>query len=175
MKKWGVCLMKSAIIYYSLDGNARCAAEAIAHKWAADIIELTEVKPRKRGPFGFIMSAFQAARGKKSKLSVDIAEMAKPYEKIYIISPVWASRPVPAVNTCLHECDFSGKQVGILSIQADPRLDGADRVLDTMARCVEAKKGQIVFRHGLVGASPGNTMSREDMERQINEIFDDVR
>ncbi|MGI5877990.1 MAG: flavodoxin family protein [Christensenellales bacterium] len=167
--------MKSAIFYFSLDGSARCAAEALSRKWAADVIELAEAKPRGRGKWDFVKAVFQALRGAESRLALNVSDAARPYDKVYIISPVWAGRTVPAVNACLAQCDFTGKQVGILSVQADRDLKGADEVLDSMARRVEAARGQVVFRHALVGALPGKTISREDMERQINEIFDDVR
>lgn len=167
--------MKSAIVYYSLYGSARCAAEALSRKWAAELIELKEAKPRRSGPAGFVGAGFQAALGVRSRLAFDVAEAVKPHEKLYVISPIWAGRTVPAVNTCLEQCDFTGRQVGVLSIQADPELNRSDRVLDSMAARVEARGGRIVFRHALVGASPNRAVSREDMERQINEIFDDVR
>lgn len=167
--------MKSAILYYSLDGSARRAAESLSRKWAAELVELKEKKARKGGSFGFAAAGFQAFLGVRSRLAFDVAEAVKPYDKLYVISPVWAARTAPAVNACLARCDFTGKQVGILSIQADPGLSGSDRVLDSMAARVEARGGRIVFRHALAGAAPGKTVSREDMERQINEIFDDVR
>jgi len=167
--------MKSAILYYSLDGSARCAAQALSRKWAADVIELAERKPRGHGKWDFVKAAFQALRGAKSRLDINVSDAVRPYDTMYIISPVWAGRTVPAVNTCLAQCDFTGKQVGILSVQADRDLKGSGEVLDSMARRVESASGQVVFRHGLIGALPGKTISREDMERQINEIFEDVR
>ena len=168
--------MKKAIVYYSVSGNCRNAATAMAHRWGADIIEVTvKKKPNTKSPFGFMALGFKSATHKDLKLDGDINAAVAPYDQVYIIAPMRAGNSDPAINACLKVIDFTDKEVGIFSVQADPGLSGSDKMLDSMAERIEAHGGKIVFRQAMAGSSPNKIKSVEDMQVQINDIFQDVR
>ena len=102
--------MKSLVVYYSLTGKTKLVAQAIARALSAALVEIAETKPRKLGPFIYLLGGFGAITNRGSKINpIDIDLMH--YEKIFIGSPIWASRPVPAVNSFLNQTDFEGRGV----------------------------------------------------------------
>jgi flavodoxin len=101
--------MKSLIVYYSLTGKTRLVAQAIAETLNATLVEITE-KTRKLGLFVYLIGGFGAITNRGSKinpLDVDL----KQYEEIFVGSPIWASRPVPAVNSFIYHTNFEGRNV----------------------------------------------------------------
>ena len=103
--------MKSLVIYYSRTGNARFVAETIAAEVGADIEEVIDQKKRS-GPIGFLTGGLDARRGKETKISANTKSPAE-YDLIIVGTPVWASRPTPAIATYLKKNDLSGKKVAL--------------------------------------------------------------
>jgi len=102
--------MKSVVVYYSLTGKTRLAARAIAEALNAPLVEITEKKPRRVGPFTYLIGGFGAMTNRGSRISpidVDIRQ----YERIFIGSPIWASRPTPPVNSFIYQTNFEGRPV----------------------------------------------------------------
>ena len=101
--------MKSLVVYYSRTGNARFAAETIAAEIGADIEEVIDQKKR-NGPLGFLTGGSDARRGKETEISPTVKSPAE-YDLIIVGTPVWASRPSPAIATYLKKNNLSGKKV----------------------------------------------------------------
>jgi flavodoxin len=102
--------MKTLVVYYSLTGKTRLVAGAIAEALNALLVEITEKKTRKIGPFIYLIGGFGAMTNRRSKINpVDVD--LKQYERIFIGSPIWASRPTPAVNSFIHQTNFGGRDV----------------------------------------------------------------
>lgn len=102
--------MKSLVVYYSLTGKTRLIAQTIAQALSATLVEIREKKPRKLGPFIYPIGGFGAITNRTSKINpVDIG--SNRCESIFIGSPIWASRPVPAVNSFIYQTDFEGRNV----------------------------------------------------------------
>jgi menaquinone-dependent protoporphyrinogen IX oxidase len=102
--------MRSLVVYYSLTGKTKLVAQAIAEALSATLVEIMETKPRKLGPLIYLVGGFSAMTNRRSKitpLDVDL----KQYERIFVGSPIWASRPVPAVNSFVYQTDFEGRSV----------------------------------------------------------------
>ena len=79
-------------LYYSRTGNTREAAEKVAQLLRAELVELTDGKPR-RGIFGFLTSGLDAMRKTPGELLPFQTE--KPlgdYEHVILATPVWAGR-----------------------------------------------------------------------------------
>ncbi len=101
--------MKSLVVYYSLTGKTRLVAEAIAEALNAPLVEIKEKRPIPF-PLVYLSGSFAALmnRGRDiNPLNVDI----KQYERIFIGSPIWASRPVPAINSFIYRTNFEGREV----------------------------------------------------------------
>ena len=101
--------LKSLVVYYSRTGNARFAAETIAAEIGADIEEVIDQKKR-NGPLGFLTGGSDARRGKETEISPTVKSPAE-YDLIIVGTPVWASRPSPAIATYLKKNNLSGKKV----------------------------------------------------------------
>lgn len=166
--------MKTAVVYYSLDGSTKEAASIIAHKLGADVFELEEVKKRSGKPLSFMAAAFGALTGRKSRLKENPADKMSGFDTIYIGSPIWASRTVPAVNTFLCGLKAASKEIIFFTVQADPKPEPLESVQKLSGRLAQrgAKVGKVLCIHG---ESPGKTASKEHLAEQINkQIVEDM-
>ena len=95
--------MKAAVVYYSLSGNTKYAAEKIAAQLNADLIG---VEPEKAYPTGGFMKFFVGGKGALSKdtpaLKPYVFE-AQKYDCVVIGMPVWAGSVTPPINTFVQE------------------------------------------------------------------------
>ncbi len=102
--------MKSLVVYYSLTGKTRLVAQAIAEALSATLLEIRERKTRKLGPFIYLVGGFGAITNRASKINpVDVD--LKQCERIFVGSPIWGSRPVPAVNSFIYQTNLEGRNV----------------------------------------------------------------
>jgi flavodoxin len=105
--------MKTAVIYYSYEGNCALAAEIIKAELNADIFRIETVDSKKRK--GFFLIAWgggQVLMGKKpplKPLSVGISA----YDLVVIGTPVWAGSPAPAVVSFLSANNIAGKKIAL--------------------------------------------------------------
>jgi flavodoxin len=163
----GMGLMACAVVYYSLDGSTRAAAQAIAVKKGADVFELVEVKGKRRGPWGFMKSGFQAAMKAKTKLVDDLTSKLNDYDVIYIGTPIWAAMPAPAVNSFIHTMDFKDKGVYLVVVKGDPAPQSCPKAVEYMTACVKARGGEIKGLYELHGGIPGKEPDAADIQQQV--------
>ena len=109
MNQIGGC-MKSLVVYYSLTGKTRLVAQAIAEALNATLVEIKETKPRKLGFSVYLLGGFLAVTNRGSKINPIDVDL-KQYERIFIGSPIWGSRPAPAVNSFIYQTNFEGRSV----------------------------------------------------------------
>ncbi len=91
--------MKTAIVYYSLNGNTEFVANAVAEKLGADLVRLV---PKKAFPdSGFKKFLW----GGKSAVMKETPELepydfdAQKYDRVIFGTPVWASRFTPPIRS----------------------------------------------------------------------------
>lgn len=160
--------MRSAVVFYSYDGNTRVAAKVIADKTDAGIYELEEVKKRGRTGFAFMAGALSALTGRGSKLKDIFAERLKGYERIFIGTPIWAGKPVPAINTFIRKSDFSGKEIVLFTVQADENPEVSSVKCSDAIKNALGKKGAVLKKSlRLRGEAPGKTINIEEMRKQL--------
>jgi flavodoxin len=91
--------MKTLVLFYSYSGHTKAIAEKLASDGAFDIIEIEDAK--KPGKLlAYSKGCFYAIRGKPwpiKSLKIDLTA----YDKLILLSPVWAGNPPPAVNALL--------------------------------------------------------------------------
>ncbi len=162
--------MTTAVVYYSLNGSTREAATLIAQRLGAQIFELEEVKKRKGKFLLFMAGGFGAMAGTKSRLKSNPASLLDEYATIYIGSPIWASRTVPAVNTFLSHLNAAGKQIVFFTVQADPNPAPSKGLQKLIGRL--AKRGAAVNRViQLHGAAPGQTAPTPYLQEQLDKFM----
>lgn len=94
-------MKKRVVVYYSFEGNTKRAAEQLAEKLGADIVELRTVKEIPRKGIGkFFVGGGQALFKKCPPLRNMENDMGK-YEEIILGSPIWAGKCAPAINSFL--------------------------------------------------------------------------
>ena len=106
--------MKTAIVFFSLDGNTRLAACGLAERLGADVFEIRTVKPYPaKGPLKILVGGKDATFDKCpaiQPLGIDLAA----YDQVVLGTPVWADKVAAPINTFLKECDLGGKHLALL-------------------------------------------------------------
>jgi flavodoxin len=103
------------VVFYSLDGDVRFLARSLAKELQLDTMELELVKPHPtHGFMKYFTGGFLAATGATPPLR-PLAHDAAHYDLVFVGTPVWNSRPVPAVRSFLKDADLKGKQVAFFT------------------------------------------------------------
>lgn len=106
--------MKTLIVYYSRTGANRKAAEVLHSKITSDIEEIKEEEDRS-GILGLLRSIMDAILKKTSKIK-SIEKTPGNYDRVIVVTPVWAGNLPPAVRTYLNENKTYIKEIAVLSI-----------------------------------------------------------
>jgi flavodoxin len=105
--------MKTAVVFYTLDGNCAFVAEKIKAPLNAELIQLYTQDDKKRGKFGkFFWGGGMVFRGIKPPLKPYTFDPSA-YDLIVIGVPVWAGNPAPPILTFLSGAGISGKKIAL--------------------------------------------------------------
>ncbi|MEA4927112.1 MAG: NAD(P)H-dependent oxidoreductase [Candidatus Limiplasma sp.] len=107
--------MKAIILYYSLSGHTRKAAEKLARSQGAEVVEIKTVKPVSKLR-AFLVECPRAMMRKPAAIQ-PVAQDLKGYDLITLMGPVWASHPAPAFNAAI-ELLPKGKNVQLILVSA---------------------------------------------------------
>lgn len=153
-----------AVVYFSRNGSTRLAAEILAGRIGAKLVELKELKGRR----SFIIAGFRAVTEKHSRLSGNPWLEAADCDTLILAAPVWAGRPNPAMNGFLDRAELSGKTVYLLTMQADPKQSRSAEVIEHYTGRVRDTGGKVAGSLALTGASPGKTAKKEDLQASLD-------
>lgn len=107
--------MKTAVLYYSLEGNTKKTAETIAEAVGGDAVRIEPIRDiPKRGFFRYVIGGFMAGTKRRVKLEPIMHDLSK-YDRFFVGSPVWASTVTPAVRTFLSENQLEKKDVALFA------------------------------------------------------------
>ena len=110
--------MKTAVVFYSFEGNCALVAKVIRDALNADIFEIKTKDKKKRTGFAkYLWGGFQVVMRKKPELeplSIDI----KSYDLIILGTPVWAASPTPAMFSFLSKTEITGKKIALFCCHA---------------------------------------------------------
>lgn len=119
---------RSAVVYYTLNGNTRSIAEAIAAAVGADPIELkTRHNMRRLGVLGYVIGRLQAI----FRVVPAIAPLDRPpgdYDLLFIGTPIWAGRLTPAVRALLQQFRIVDRKIALFCCS----MGGGDRALEEL-------------------------------------------
>jgi flavodoxin len=119
--------MKTAVVYYTLDGNCALVAQEIKTRMDADLIRLRTEDEKKRSRIGkFFWGGGMVFLNKKPPLKPYSFD-ASAYDLIIIGAPVWASSPAPPVKTFLSETGIKNKKVAVFVCHAGGKGDSLDK------------------------------------------------
>lgn len=107
--------MKALVVYYSLEGSTKRAAELIAKELKADIEELQVLKSiSKTGFMKFMWGGRQVVMKSKPQIK-DIKVNLNDYDLIVIGTPVWAFSFTPAIRTFFSKYPIDNKLIALFS------------------------------------------------------------
>ena len=159
--------MKTAIVYYSLQGNTRYVAEKVAGGTGADLIELIPVKAYPdKGMIKFIWGGSSVTFKRKPDLK-PYSFNASDYDLVILATPVWAGSFTPPLRTFLEDNDLTGKKIAVIATSA-----GGDS-----SKCINAlkeasKAGSLAAQLSLI--DPKDKPSEEN-EKLIAEFIRQVK
>lgn len=151
--------MKSIVLYFSRTGNSERIARKIAEKAGCGLSRITDDKNWK-GVFGFLRGGLYAARfrGTNPVLSPEVDFDA--FDRIMIVSPVWAGNAVPAVFSLLMRKKDSLNKIGLV-------LSSGGGETGPVFDKLESKIGSIPFKFGI----PKNRSDEDQVSSQAAEIL----
>ena len=107
--------MQTLIVYYSLEGNTRWAAEALAARLGADTLRLVpKTAYPDKGFKKFVCGGKSAVMKETPELEpyeVDITQ----YARIILATPVWAGTLAPPLRTFIRKEDLKGKRFALVA------------------------------------------------------------
>jgi hypothetical protein len=163
--------MQTCIAYFSKTGNTKMAVEHLAEKIGATLIELNDTTNYK-GFIGFMKGGMNASIRKAAKLDQTLFKKIAKSDRFTRPTPVGGGKKTPAINAVLTHVDLHGKQVYVITTQADPQCKDAQKRKDFYCTAIEAKNGTFVELYTLYGASPGAVASREEMNQRVDVAID---
>jgi flavodoxin len=132
--------VKPLVVYYSLTGKTKLVAQVIAEALNTTLVEIQETKHRKLGPSLYAIGSFEAIMNRGSKINpIDID--LKQHEKIFIGSPIWNSRPAPAINSFIYQTNFKGRSIIPFFTMYG---DNSEKSLANITAKIEKSQGKVV-------------------------------
>ena len=131
--------MKSLVVYYSLTGKTKLVSQVIAEALNATLLEIKETKPRKLGLFVYLIGGLAATINRGSKINPIDVDL-KQHETIFIGSPIWNSRPAPAINSFIYQTNFEGRSIiPFFTIGGD----NSEKALANITAKIEKSQGKV--------------------------------
>jgi flavodoxin len=125
-------MLKILIVYYSLTGNTKFIAEAIAESINSDILEIKPVKElNAEGGSKYFWGGYQATMKKKPKLKeFDINPL--DYDLIIIGTPVWAWNFSPPIRSFISKFNLSGRNIALWTCSDGDGVKAMNRFKDAL-------------------------------------------
>ncbi len=157
--------MRKIVLYYSLDGNTRFVAGAIA---AAAEAELLELRPKdEKVPRG-LMKFFWGGRQVMTKQQPELVPLGKnieTYDIIFIGTPVWAWSYAPALATFFSHVTLRNKKIALFCCHGG----GKGKVFEKMKEKLPGNEiiGQIDFIEPLRTGKERSAQRAGEWARQL--------
>lgn len=140
--------MKTAIVFYSLEGNTKFVAEKIKKELSdADLIEITPVKEYpSKGIKKFLWGGKSAMMSEKPELN-PYEFNSSEYEQVVIGFPVWAGRITPPLRTFVEENSdgLKGKKISAYACQSGNGAEKAFKGLKELLGIAEYSATMILI------------------------------
>jgi flavodoxin len=122
--------MKTAIIYYSFEGNSALAAgilkELFSKRGGVEVLEIKTVDTKKRKGFSkYLWGGSQVVMHKKPPIQ-NLSFDPSSCDLIILGCPVWAASPAPPMASFLEKAEIRGKRVALFCCHAG----GAGKALE---------------------------------------------
>jgi len=149
--------MKTAVIYYSLDGNCAFLADLIRAEKGADLfrIELAEEDKGLKGLLKIPRGVSMVMGGKRPPIK-PLAFKPEDYDLLILGFPVWAGSPAPPMLTFLDSLDLGGRKVALFCSHQGGKGQALAKLKAALRGCMCI--GEIDFRSPLRGDKAAVTL-----------------
>ena len=153
--------MRSAVVYYSLEGNTRVAATKLANRLGAEVFEIRTVKPYPtKGLRKFLLGGKDSVSGKLPQIQPMEMDPAA-YDLVVLALPVWAGKAAAPVNSFINGRSFGDARVALVIASASG--DATSCAKDLAGKLGRESKSM----HTLSLRNPGK-MAETDLDAQLD-------
>ena len=104
-----------------------------------NIVEIKD-KTNRSGAIGFIKGTLDSMINNSTTIEPVTIDLDK-YDTVYIGTPVWASKPTPAIMEFISQNNFTNKNVILFATMMS---SGGEETVDIMKKLIEDKDGIVV-------------------------------
>ncbi|MDR1108962.1 MAG: flavodoxin [Spirochaetaceae bacterium] len=124
--------MKTAVVYYSYEGNCALIAELIKNALGADLIELRTEEDKKRQGLSKYLWGGRQVMMKETPSLKPYGFNPEAYDLIIFGTPVWAGSPAPALHTFFKEKKINHKKIALFCCHAGGKGKVFDKIKDKL-------------------------------------------
>ncbi len=125
--------MKTLVLHYSLDGNTRLVAEAIAKAAGADTLELKLAKAMPSSvPMRIVKGGYQVV-SKQCPALQPLDRKPGDYDMLFIGSPVWAGCYAPALRSFFARTPLAGRKTALFLCHGGGKGDAFGKLRAALA------------------------------------------
>ena len=136
--------MKTMIMYYTFGGRCKKEAEHIANETKNAV--LCEIQQKKKyNIFTAFFSGCPSAMKRKSAQIKDVPYNLEDFDRIILVTPIWAGYPAPAFNSMVNLLP-EGKEVEIFMCSGSGKAPKSEEGTKKM---IEDKKCKLVAYHNI--------------------------
>ena len=156
--------MKTAVVFYSYDGNSKFAARQIGSLLKADVVQAEPVNEKRRPKFAmFFHGGGQVIFNRKPALKPYSFD-AETCDLIILGTPVWADSPSPAIKSFLSQAKLSGKKLALFVCHAG----GPGNAMNKLK--AELKNNTIVSEIALNNPAKDAEKAKEQIEEWVKTL-----
>lgn len=139
--------MKRIIVYYSLSGNTEEAVKLIAEKLDCETLKIDTVKAMPKSfAARILVGGGQVAMNKIPEIK-PIDKDLSIYDEIFIGTPIWNSKGVPAINAFLLDDEICKKVTGLIITSGGGDIDKCVKALEDKVPDVKYKVSLLDKKH----------------------------
>lgn len=125
--------MKTAVIFYSLDGNCALVAEEIKSQLNADLVRLNVKGEKNKGRLSKLIWSFGLMFSRKNPPLLPYTFDPSAYDLIVIGAPVWGGSPASPVKTFISDAAITGKKIALFVCHAGGMEDALNKLKALLA------------------------------------------
>ncbi len=156
--------MKELVIYYSRTGKTRYLCKEIQKSLNSEIVEIKDLVNRS-GIFAYINYTLNRINKKDIEISPKELKL-DDYDRIYIGTPVWASKPAPAITELIQKNNFKDKN--IITI-ATFKNKGAQKAIKILNKLIQDKEGHVIKSYSI------KTKNNNDFMKYIYKMINNLK
>lgn len=156
--------MKRIIVYYSLSGNTEEVVKTIAQKLDCEMLKIDTVKAMPKSYVArLLVGGGQVAMNKIPEIKPINMDFSL-YDEIFIGTPIWNSKGVPAINAFLEDDSICRKVTGLIITSGGGDIEKCVKALEMKIPNVKYQVSLLDRKHKDYGLN----------DKKIEKFIDDI-